>query len=531
MIDFACVSSTTPTWSNDPCWCIPGIAATEAEHAKLAADRASSAPMHGVHRYYPFVVEDRGRLGKSALTVVYIFAVLLAVRNFPGVSGVSLIVALLLCESVHGEPRRPELVRGLSDPTFDALIAADGRPASRGLRQVGSTTCNGFHVESYPGLPGESGCESHCASIGTDACLAFAFDNRNQVCFLKLACGKAGWEPSRFPSAQDMLVPVRTDEPLKLPPSVGGGEFVWEWPTGPGWAPAPPSPSSPPRRRDPTPPARQTPAATRAPVEAPSRPDTPRVSEIDDTAEKPGASPEFQISRDIVCKGQTFKREDNDTRSECQRQCAGNIRCNAFVYNIRTSACLLKSGCGNQAAAESYHYTGIKIAENTAAVPSQDVVVESGERAAADWGSNREFTAQCRSSGQSYYFCNADCAANCADMGLNGLLVPTVLQGELQFCHSQHTRSEYGDSACCCGEHYIGPTRLAQVIPCPASVPAAMACDTWCRLHSAPLGQGSKVDCSPGRSWCFPFGLLASDPTCVPMECSQDKQCCCQNGI
>eukprot|EP00873_Tetraselmis_striata_P025271 jgi/Tetstr1/445535/TSEL_033309.t1 len=84
MIDFACVSSTTPTWSNDPRWCIPGIAATEAEHAKLAADRASSAPVQGVHRYYPFVVEDRGRLGKSALKVVYIFAVLLAVRNFAG---------------------------------------------------------------------------------------------------------------------------------------------------------------------------------------------------------------------------------------------------------------------------------------------------------------------------------------------------------------------------------------------------------------------------------------------------------------
>jgi len=30
------------------------------------------------------VVVVRGRLGKSALTVVYIFAVLLAVRNFPG---------------------------------------------------------------------------------------------------------------------------------------------------------------------------------------------------------------------------------------------------------------------------------------------------------------------------------------------------------------------------------------------------------------------------------------------------------------
>eukprot|EP00873_Tetraselmis_striata_P037538 jgi/Tetstr1/457802/TSEL_044347.t1 len=61
MIDFACVSSTTPTWSNDPRWCTPGIAATEAEHGKLAADRASSALVQGVHRYYPFVVEDRAR--------------------------------------------------------------------------------------------------------------------------------------------------------------------------------------------------------------------------------------------------------------------------------------------------------------------------------------------------------------------------------------------------------------------------------------------------------------------------------------
>eukprot|EP00873_Tetraselmis_striata_P002930 jgi/Tetstr1/423194/TSEL_001314.t1 len=44
MIDFACVSSTTRrTWGNDPRWCTPGIAATEAERNKLAADRASSA--------------------------------------------------------------------------------------------------------------------------------------------------------------------------------------------------------------------------------------------------------------------------------------------------------------------------------------------------------------------------------------------------------------------------------------------------------------------------------------------------------
>eukprot|EP00873_Tetraselmis_striata_P043304 jgi/Tetstr1/463568/TSEL_008447.t1 len=67
MIDFACVSSTTPTWSNDPRWCIPGIAATEAEHAKLAADRASSAPVQGVHRYYPLWLRTAADSGNQPL--------------------------------------------------------------------------------------------------------------------------------------------------------------------------------------------------------------------------------------------------------------------------------------------------------------------------------------------------------------------------------------------------------------------------------------------------------------------------------
>eukprot|EP00873_Tetraselmis_striata_P023648 jgi/Tetstr1/443912/TSEL_031864.t1 len=47
MIHFARVSSTTLTWGTDPCWCTMGIAATEAEQNKLAANRASSAPVHG----------------------------------------------------------------------------------------------------------------------------------------------------------------------------------------------------------------------------------------------------------------------------------------------------------------------------------------------------------------------------------------------------------------------------------------------------------------------------------------------------
>eukprot|EP00873_Tetraselmis_striata_P026353 jgi/Tetstr1/446617/TSEL_034141.t1 len=125
MIDFACVFSMTPTWSNDPRWCTPGIAATEAEHGKLAADRASSAPVQGVHRYYPFVVEDRGRLGKSALTVVCIFAVLLDVGNFPGAS-----------------VPPPYVPKRANTSAFRADVRADAAPqrygATRELRSVRS---------------------------------------------------------------------------------------------------------------------------------------------------------------------------------------------------------------------------------------------------------------------------------------------------------------------------------------------------------------------------------------------------------
>eukprot|EP00873_Tetraselmis_striata_P009252 jgi/Tetstr1/429516/TSEL_019421.t1 len=54
MIDFAGVSSAIPTWGNDhDCWCTdPGDCGNRgggAEHHKLTADRASSAPVQGVH--------------------------------------------------------------------------------------------------------------------------------------------------------------------------------------------------------------------------------------------------------------------------------------------------------------------------------------------------------------------------------------------------------------------------------------------------------------------------------------------------
>eukprot|EP00873_Tetraselmis_striata_P007113 jgi/Tetstr1/427377/TSEL_017541.t1 len=156
MIDFACVSSTTPTWSNDPRWCIPGIAATEAEHAKLAADRASSAPVQGVHRYYPFVVEDRGCLGKSALTVVYIFAVLLAVRNFPGdleALDASIVIPGMVemeignPQSFSARPRVdvPELLRSLQAGAPGLMVHFPGRVQLKLSRVLGNGSFGVVH--------------------------------------------------------------------------------------------------------------------------------------------------------------------------------------------------------------------------------------------------------------------------------------------------------------------------------------------------------------------------------------------------
>eukprot|EP00873_Tetraselmis_striata_P041124 jgi/Tetstr1/461388/TSEL_006500.t1 len=51
MIDFACVSSTTPTWSNEPRWCTPGIAATEAEQVVNSSNKSESDVDRGPFEY------------------------------------------------------------------------------------------------------------------------------------------------------------------------------------------------------------------------------------------------------------------------------------------------------------------------------------------------------------------------------------------------------------------------------------------------------------------------------------------------
>jgi hypothetical protein len=60
-----------------------------AQQAKLGADdlRTSSAlgtpSIRSIHDYYPFVLEDGGRLAPMAVELVDCLAILVAVRRFP----------------------------------------------------------------------------------------------------------------------------------------------------------------------------------------------------------------------------------------------------------------------------------------------------------------------------------------------------------------------------------------------------------------------------------------------------------------
>jgi hypothetical protein len=68
---------------------LPGGLALAAQHGKINADLRSYAllgtpSVQSVHDYYPFAMEDGGRLASMAAELVYRLAILVAVRRFPG---------------------------------------------------------------------------------------------------------------------------------------------------------------------------------------------------------------------------------------------------------------------------------------------------------------------------------------------------------------------------------------------------------------------------------------------------------------
>ena len=171
-------------------------------------------------------------------------------------------------------------------------------------------------------------------------------------------------------------------------------------------------------------------------------------------------------------------------------------------------------------------------------------------RQANDWeaASSAEFDEACASEhgDQQYYYCTADCAANCKQMDPNqtGLLVPQVLKADLLHCSSTHSKVSYGNDVCCCGEVWDAADRSRRTVPCEGEITAWNSCDAWCRLHSTHLGVGTAADCRPGVGWCFPYGLLVTIPdmnhqqddegnseSCSRIACSANQQCCCNASL
>jgi hypothetical protein len=68
---------------------LPGSLALGAQHCKLETDLRTSALLgtplvHSFHDYYPFALEDGGRLAPMAVELVDRIAILVVVRLFPG---------------------------------------------------------------------------------------------------------------------------------------------------------------------------------------------------------------------------------------------------------------------------------------------------------------------------------------------------------------------------------------------------------------------------------------------------------------
>eukprot|EP00873_Tetraselmis_striata_P024591 jgi/Tetstr1/444855/TSEL_032697.t1 len=113
MIDFACVSSTTPTWGNDPRWCTLGIAATEAERNKLAADRASSAPVQDVHRRVAAITPPARLAAVFLLASTGLLAVAYLLRGLP--ADPALLVLRRAEPAFRSAPARSDERRDTSD--------------------------------------------------------------------------------------------------------------------------------------------------------------------------------------------------------------------------------------------------------------------------------------------------------------------------------------------------------------------------------------------------------------------------------
>jgi hypothetical protein len=81
---------------------LPGSLALGAQHGKLDAYLRTSAllgtpSVQSVHDYYPFALEDGGRLAPTTVELVYRVAILVAIRRFIGMGVADSLTVMSVC--------------------------------------------------------------------------------------------------------------------------------------------------------------------------------------------------------------------------------------------------------------------------------------------------------------------------------------------------------------------------------------------------------------------------------------------------
>eukprot|EP00192_Tetraselmis_astigmatica_P024377 CAMPEP_0117655824 /NCGR_PEP_ID=MMETSP0804-20121206/4483_1 /TAXON_ID=1074897 /ORGANISM="Tetraselmis astigmatica, Strain CCMP880" /LENGTH=475 /DNA_ID=CAMNT_0005462197 /DNA_START=247 /DNA_END=1673 /DNA_ORIENTATION=+ len=324
-------------------------------------------------------------------------------------------------------------------------------------------------------------CRSLCIDFGPEICKQYAFNPDTRVCYMKIPCGVQPPTVLQFPGPEDMLeevpdvvlssgtatpVPTPTAPDGSVPVDFGSMNF-------PPWPAMPPAPSKDPLE-EPLLPANSDDSSSGQPQKSIPEETETSGSGVEEfevwTKSLPGEVPdsaaasfEYGEPSQARCLGTQMKVLEDSTVEECEKSCSEVLTCAAYSFNTNINKCLLMNSCTGLKKRKQWVMGQKQLLEGAGV--SNQAEAQSHDEA---WGQHDEYAVQCRGtdSSRSAYFCNADCAANCALQGLNGLLVPTEMEDELQYCKSTHSRAAYEDSTCCCGEHYSSQELATETVPC-----------------------------------------------------------------
>jgi hypothetical protein len=130
---------------------VPGALGLAAQQAKFdrdvqASTRTGTPPVHTVHEYYPFVVEDGGRLAPLACELLDRLAVLVALRRFPGFG--AHVARSLRSESL---PRMKKFVRESTSPIFRRFLGDVRREFFQRVSIVLHSTLGSYLADAVQG--------------------------------------------------------------------------------------------------------------------------------------------------------------------------------------------------------------------------------------------------------------------------------------------------------------------------------------------------------------------------------------------